>query len=161
MPLQDIDTTQMGAMTESYPWERLADIEGVPLAIVQAWGYLPDKDDAKFQVCLLAMLLEDAFKANGEPVASVFAFSFDAPDQNNPRRDWLTHFADPRANPIGPVNVVRVEASNQQGWVWAIRRSPLPAGADTSGIAVPPGLARVGTAGLPGDQGAGVPARRG
>lgn len=128
MPLVDAESAGIDE-SESYPWVKKDDVVNVPVAIVQAWGYLNGaKADDKFQVCYLLQLLQDAFDANGEAIPLFFCVSMDADTKDNPRRQVLSHFADRSADPIGPVSLQQVPAQNQNGWVWAFRKCPLPVG---------------------------------
>lgn len=123
MPLRSIESTEMGGY-ESVPWVKLADIENRACAIVQGWGWLGEK----FQVCLLLESLDGHpwyFEDDGTEVWQA-AVSFDADQKDNPRRKWLDHFADQNADPIGPVAFAQIPAKNQQGWVWGVRKCPLP-----------------------------------
>lgn len=125
-PMVDPDIT--GAVGESpYPWVKKDEIVDVAVAVVQAWGWLGSAADSKFQVCLLLQLLEDRIDSHGDDIPELVAISFDAESQDNPRRRWLDYFADPNAQPVGPLALQRIEADNQQGWVWALRKCPKPA----------------------------------
>jgi hypothetical protein len=111
------------------------DIIDLPVAIVQAWGWLSGAADSKFQVCYLLTPLIDAFMSDGESVPEFFAVSLDADQKDNPRREVLSYFQNRDADPIGPVAIKQVEAKNQQGWVWAFRECPMPTEAIESGAA--------------------------
>lgn len=122
MPLRDIEEAGLEG-GEQYPWYDKTAIMDRPLAILQAWGWL----DKKFQVCLLVAPLEDILFPDGSAFPAVGGISFDAEGQDNPRRRYLDYFADPKAEPIGPVELKQIEAKNQQGWVWAFRKCAMPA----------------------------------
>jgi hypothetical protein len=126
VPLQDIEDAGLEGGESRYPWAKLTAIEGVPVAIIQAYGFLGQD---KFQVCFLCQLLEDVFDAEGNALAEQFLVSFDAEGQDNPRRRYLVEFADPHADPKGPVAMTRVETNNQSGFVWAWRKCPMPTSA--------------------------------
>ena len=120
---------------ETFPWIDKNDIVDLPVAIVQAWGWLSGAADSKFQVCYLLTPLVDAFMADGEGLPEFFAVSLDADQKDNPRREVLAYFQNRHAEPVGPMALRKVEAKNQQGWVWAFRECPMPTEAIESGLA--------------------------
>lgn len=125
-PMIDPEATGVVASNEQYPWVKKDNIIGLPVAVVQAWGYVGVRPEDKFQVCLLLTPLTDMCLADGEDTPLLFCVSFDAEQQDNPRRAFLAHFSDPKSDPIGPMAMEQVPAQNQQGWVWALRKCPTP-----------------------------------
>ena len=121
MPLVDINAAGVEG-GDSYPWVKKDEIEGLAVAVIQAWGYMGDK----FQVCLLLHALESKYLSDGEECPEIFAISFDAESPDNPRRKYLAYFSESSAEPLGPVALQKIEARNQQGWVWALRACPIP-----------------------------------
>lgn len=123
----DPDLTGVTGDSELYPWLDKNDLIETPLAIVQAWGYQGVKPEDKFQVCYLVMPLVDKFDKDGQSLPAAGCFSLDAESPENPRRRVLEWFANPENGAFGPVQLLKLPADNPQGWVWAMRKCPMPA----------------------------------
>lgn len=136
MPMVDPDIAGVAGDSEQFPWLDKNEVMNTPLAVVQAWGYQPAdaKPESKFQVCLLVQFLTDKFDSEGVAFPEIGAISFDAESVDNPRRRWLAYFKDSAADPLGPLELQQVPAQNQQGWVWALRKCPLPVDCNTDNI---------------------------
>ena len=122
MPLKSLGDAGLGG--SPFPWASKDEIVNVPVAVLQAYGMLNQQN--QFQVVFVCQLLADAFYQNGEPVPNQFLVSIDAKGTENPRRRFLDYFADPNAEPLGPMSLQKIDANNQAGWAWSFRDCPLP-----------------------------------
>lgn len=114
--------TQAGIAMPPYVDSRA--LEGATIAIIQC--YL-DSGQYGARVNFVYQLLADAVDANGGSLPLIGQFSMAAPDPGHNRRRWTDYFADPNADPLGPVAIMRIDADNESGFVWDVREVPTPA----------------------------------